>query len=228
MIYPIGCDHDKVQDAPAGVWGDGHKKLAESILKVIQSCNIVLIAEEDHPCYLKQKGMQSVALDVLTSLHQIGMATNVKHRFCDPCPNERRRRGIYEDLPRLSPGCFDAELLNLMPTATVAHQHDIGHRWPIREEFWIEQLGPDLHKEVLFVCGALHRITFRRRLEAKGAQVRIVEKRVGHENGVVGSELVSEEFSAYRFIRRSHVLSDAGCPCCRNRHNPQSDAPDNL
>jgi hypothetical protein len=187
-----------------------------------------LIAEEEHPCYLKQKGLRSVALDVLSNLHRIGMATNVKHRFCDPCPSERRRLGIYEDLPHLSPGCFDAELSNLMPTVTLAHRHNIGHRWPIREEFWIEQLGPDLHKDVLFVCGALHRITFRRRLEAKGAQVRIVEKRVGHQNGVVRSELVSEEFSAYRFVRRNHVLPDSGCPCCGNRNNLQSDASGNL
>jgi len=225
VIYLIGCDHNKVQSAPDGVWNDNHRELAGIILQVIADRNIVLIAEEEHPSYLSQKGMRSVALDVLTSLHQIGRATNITHRFCEPCPAEKERRGINYDLPHLAPGCFDQELSNLMPTKAVAHQHDIGHRWPIREEFWLEQIGDELYRDLLFICGALHRITFKRRLESRGALVRIVDKRVGHKCGVVGSELEPEEFSAYRFTRRNRVSPDADCPCCRYRFDLGSDSP---
>jgi hypothetical protein len=215
VIYLIGCDHDKTQSAPRGIWDDNHNIFAAAVLNVIQNCNIVLIAEEEHPCYLKQKGLRSVAFDVLTNMNKIGMATNITHRFCDPSPTERKRLGIYEDLPHLSPGSYDSELLNLMPTATDAYKHEIGHRWPIRENYWIKQLGCDLNNDVLFICGALHRMTFKHRLEAKEIKVKIVAKRVGHSKGAVASELNFEEFSAYKEVARKGFPLEIRCPCVK-------------
>jgi ActR/RegA family two-component response regulator len=76
--------------------------------------------------------------------------------------------------------------------------------WPIREELWIDRLGEDIHKRVLFVCGANHRETLRRRLESRGIEVKIVEKRSG------ASRMSESDFpaykAAYKDLRRNGFL----------------------
>jgi hypothetical protein len=59
----------------------------------------------------------------------------------------------------------------LIPSPEVAYRHDIAHRWPVREKFWIDSLRYDLNHNVLFIYGTAHRWTLRGRLEAKALPV---------------------------------------------------------
>jgi hypothetical protein len=68
-------------------------------------------------------------------------------------------------------------------------------------------LGGDLSHDVLFVCGDAHRWTFRRRLEAKHIDVRVIAKRVG------AAQLSRSYFAAYREVRRIGFPPAAGCFC---------------
>ncbi len=198
------------------MWDDKQRQFAGMVLNTIETYCPALIAEEEHSYYLKHYQRRSVALDVLTNLKRLGWQKSIEHRFCDPCPTERLRLGIGEDLPYVgSSPCTDLELIQLIQTPREAHLHEIGHRWPVREDFWIEQIGSDLYEEVIFICGALHRITFKQKLETRGVKVAIVAKRVGHSRGTVASELPSVEFSAYKEVVRNGFPPKIGCPCVK-------------
>jgi len=85
-----------------------------------------------------------------------------------------------------------------------------------REEFWISQLGKDIHKNVFFVLGAGHRETLRRRLERRAIEVKILEKRFGVSNlwsAIFPRTGPPTESSAVMVFRRS---PSPLCPRCRS------------
>ncbi|MGA2887919.1 MAG: hypothetical protein ABSE51_07695 [Terracidiphilus sp.] len=215
MIYLIGCDHCKTQTSPGFAWDDNHKEFAALVLNVIQKYNIILIAEEENQYYLDLFGRRSVALDVLNNLRNIEMDRDVKHRFCDPCPSQRKLLGIDEDLPHINPVCFNSKLINLMPTRFDSYLHEIGHRWPIREKFWIERLGDDIDWNVLFICGVFHICTFGSQLRSRSIDAKVLHRFFGHKKGQVKALSCSEEFAAYKEVARNGFPLGVGCPCVK-------------
>ena len=107
----------------------------------------------------------------------------LEHVFAEPPSPEKYKRGIGLELPfsyidpnvvALSPPCGYQDLSDYE-----WHRHDVGHRFPIREDYWITQLGDDIDKSVLFICGALHVCTFKERLEKSGRKVGIIAESIG-------------------------------------------------
>lgn len=204
MLYLIGCHHQKAQTyrqcrSLTDPKGPGHLELSELIRDAVARYHPVLIGEEASAELLRNSGSCSIAYD---TAHEIG----IPHRFCDPTFDQRRELSIDDDLPFQGP-CHPIEWETLVPSLDAATRHDIAHRWPVREEFWIDTLGNDLNHDVLFISGAAHRWTFRRRLEAKGIKVKVIAKRVG------ARPLPLDFFAAYREVRRVGFAPTTGCFC---------------
>uniref|UniRef100_E6Q063 Uncharacterized protein n=1 Tax=mine drainage metagenome TaxID=410659 RepID=E6Q063_9ZZZZ len=204
MLYLIGCDHRNAQTYREGSTladpeNRGHAELMDLIQAAAARYHPLLIAEEANADVLRNARRRSVVYD---TADEIG----IPHRFCEPTWDEKGDLSIEEELPFLGPGS-PFEWKALIPSLDAAYRHDIAHRWPVREKFWIDSLGDDLNHNVLFICGAAHRWTLRRRLEAKGIGVRIIAKRVGAQ------PLAQSFFAAYRDVRRRGFAPATGCFC---------------
>lgn len=208
VFYLIGCDHRNAQTyrndsslaAPENCTQAEFKKL---ILTSILRLRIDLIAEEANTDILRNTQRQSVVLEAACE-------SGIAHRFCEPTWDEKNELSIEEDLPFFGP-CPPPEWVERIPSLGVSRRHDIAHRWPVREEFWLSCLSDKLNRNVLFVCGDAHRWTFRRRLEAKGIQVRLIAKRVGAQ------ALPRDYFDAYREVRQRGFPPSTGCFCISPR-----------
>jgi hypothetical protein len=185
VVFLIGCDHRAAQTYPESSDLDNPQNRIQRefrllLIRAIEKHHPSLIAEEYHPEFLKRLRQNSVAVEVASEV-------NITHRFCDPSLENRKRLGISDGPPSAPPGWDNPEK---------RMQEYFLSEWPIREEFWISQLGKDIHKNVFFVLGAGHRETLRRRLERRAIEVKILEKRFGVSNLWVG------DFPAYRAAYR--------------------------
>jgi hypothetical protein len=204
VVYLIGCDHQNAQTYLTGSAmtqreGQGQADLKELILAAVARYQLELIAEESNADILHRSQRQSVVYDA-------ALISGITHRFCDPTPDERSVLSIEEDLPFYGP-CPPREWEAQIPSVEIAYRHDIAHRWPVRECFWIDRLGDEIKQNVLFVCGDAHRWTFRRRLEARNIKVNLIAKRVGAKT------LRQDYFEAYREVRRKGFPPRTGCFC---------------
>jgi hypothetical protein len=206
VVYLIGCDHRDAQtyrnDSSLGAAENRRQaELKELILATFSRYQLDLIAEEANADILRNTQRQSV-------VYEAACESGITHRFCEPTWDEKNELSIEEDLPFLGP-CPPSEWEARVPSTDIAYRHDIAHRWPIREEFWIKRLGNGVDRNVLFICGDAHRWTFRRRLEAKGIKIRLIAKRVGAQ------KLRQNYFEAYREVRRKGFPPPTGCFCVR-------------
>lgn len=204
MLYLIGCDHRNAQTYRQGssLSDPENRERAEFrdlIKAAAERYRPVLIGEEANADILRSTQRHSVVYD---AADEIG----IRHRFCDPTWDERSELSIEEELPFLGPNP-PLEWVAVIPSPDAAYRHEIAHRWPVREEFWIDRLGDDLKYDVLFICGDAHRWTFRLRLEAKRIEVRVIAKRVGAQ------PLSQSYFAAYREVRRVGLAPVTGCFC---------------
>jgi hypothetical protein len=204
MVYLIGCDHKNAQtyrNDSSLTAPENHRQaeLKEIILAAIVRYQLDLIAEEANADILRNTQRQSV-------VYEAACESGIAHRFCEPTWDEKNELSIEEDLPFFGP-CPPSEWEACIPSLNVSRRHDIAHRWPVREEFWINRLGDKLHQNVLFICGDAHRWTFRRRLEARGVRVRLIAKRVGAQ------ALPQDYFEAYREVRQKGFPPPTGCFC---------------
>ena len=185
MVFLVGCDHIAAQTYPEGSELDNpqnstQRAFKELLIRTIEKHDPFLIAKEYHPEFLKRRGRRSVAF-------KVALETNISHRFCDSSLVDRERLGISDGPPFAPPGWDNREK---------RMQEYFLCEWPIREEFWISQLGEDIHKNVLFVLGAGHRETLRRRLERRAIEVRTLDKKFGISN------IWDGDFPAYRAAYR--------------------------
>jgi hypothetical protein len=210
MVYLIGCDHRKAQtyrndSSLTDPENRGQAKLKEIILAAVVSYQLDLIAEEANADILRATQRQSV-------VYEAACESGITHRFCEPTWDEKNELSIEEDLPFFGP-CPPSEWEAHIPSRDVSRRHDIAHRWPVREEFWIDRLGDQLHQNILFICGDAHRWTFRRQLEARGVKVKLIAKRVGAQT------LPQDYFEAYREVRRKGFPPPTGCFCVSPQDN---------
>jgi hypothetical protein len=181
----------------------------ESFLRnAIEINEIELVAEELDCEFPEREKRQSVALRLVNELRN---TKNIEHRYCDPTPSKRRELGIGRGLPIDDP--VDPELSKLIQTRREAHLHDIGHRWPVREEYWIKKLEDDLYRNVLFICGALHVCTFGSRLRTKQIPVTVLKWFFERPKGWLASEDNAIEFAACKDVLRHGFPPDKGCFC---------------
>jgi hypothetical protein len=65
------------------------------------------------------------------------------------------------------------------PTVQQRKDLGIGKDLDRREEFWITSLKDALNRDIIFVCGAAHLNTFRKKLTAKGLEAEILPEQFG-------------------------------------------------
>ncbi|MGD0890432.1 MAG: hypothetical protein ABR923_02775 [Terracidiphilus sp.] len=184
MVFLIGCDHVSAQTYPEGSKLDDPSNKTQCEFKnlliiAIEKYRPLLIAEEHHPEFLKKRRQCSIAFEVASE-------KNICHKFCDPSLDDRERLGISDGPPHAPPGWDNHKKM----------QDYFLHEWPIREEFWISKMVEDVHRRILFIFGAGHRETLRRRFESRAIQTRIVEKK-----------LWSFEYLEWRFSRVQGCIS---------------------
>ena len=184
LVFLIGCDHKAAQTYPEDSGLDDpknetQKKFRELLIRSIKIYAPSLIAEESHLDALRSLKRRSVAFEVARQ-------QQLRHIFCDPYGGERDSLEISDGPPGI-PHEFDSRR---------RMQKYFSCEWPIREEFWIRKLGEDIYRRVLFVCGAGHRETLRRRIESRAIQVKIIEKRFGVFN------IWNGDFPAYKAAYR--------------------------
>jgi hypothetical protein len=215
-VYLIGCDHNDEQTYRFSKGPDAkHFEFRRALYEAVQNHNPDLIAEEFHPELLKSRKRQSIALEVSSE-------TGICHRFCDLSEAERHSLGIGVDFPWSWIPSDQTLFQKPQPLEEVSdhdwHKHNIAHRFPIREDFWISQLRTDTHETVIFVCGAMHVPTFKKRLEGKNIKAGVIADFVGFDPKLRNTE----EFAAREDVLKcgfAPVTNDADprCFCIRQR-----------
>jgi hypothetical protein len=130
--------------------------------------------------------------------------------------------GIGGCLPYLCNTCDCADKKQRLPVADKcdSHFHEWAHRFPIREIFWLSCIAEKKDENILFICGALHRCTFRERLGQAGFKVKILKKYFGHDSGFMKEHVCAEEFRAYVEVRRMKARINPRCFCVNLRTPP--------
>ena len=203
MFFLAGCNHKNAQfycnntnlDDPQN---QARLQFKRFLLECIDRYQPVVVGEENNEDIMRRTNQRSVVTEAASE-------SGTRHIYCDPTLDERYTLLIGEELPFMGPA--PSSWMSEIKTIGESYSHDIAHRWPIREEFWIRTLGEYLNSAVLFVCGDAHRWTFRRRLESRGIQVKIVGKRLG------AKPLDDTFFNAYWRVRRFGLPPETGCFC---------------
>jgi len=216
MIYLVGCKHNlQTYNAASKYFPKAQAAFRAFIENAILANNISLVAEEladpfEPDVSRPERGSRSsVAWNLVNDLKRTMV---IEHRYCEPSPADKSLRGIGGGFPFIEEPC-DRDFKDLIHSDREAHLHDIAHRWPVREKFWIERLGSDLHQQVLFICGALHRCTLGNRLRAIGVETKVIVKLFQYDQGLLRSHVSAAEFAAYKQVRRHGFPPEMGCPC---------------
>lgn len=206
VVFLIGCNHQKAQTYPDGSELDDpqnriQSEFRERLIKAVEEFDPILIAEELHSCLLKSESRRSVA-------QEVALGKRISHRFCDMSTAEKEREGIRYPKDRIV-----SEFAQLQEELDHKYYQEwlrFYRRSPVREEFWIKQLGEDIHMRIIFICGWKHRETFRRRLESKGIEVKIEKKlkRFGASD-IRSSKSAALNSAAYRQFRRNDFMAQS-------------------
>jgi len=160
MIYLIGVDHCRAQRKKRGEdMSDCQREFQSVVESAIQSIHPCLLAEEDHPDFLSQDGVDSILLKIATA-HGI----QDQHRFVDANQAERDEIGYRSQ--------FGPDRVPLMA-------HEIMHHFPKREEFWLSKIQNALCENVLFVCGWGHVASLSALLTRKGVSYLVWANKIG-------------------------------------------------
>ena len=150
MVHLIGVDH-KVQymksTAPASQDREANWKYYSSIIEgSIRDLRPSVVAEELNQELLDKKYNKAESLLLrIKKAHEERGGKAIRHIFAEPPSAEKQKLGIDFELPfsGLCPGVIPLSPPDGFPHLSDYewHKHDIAHRFPIREDFWITQLG---------------------------------------------------------------------------------------
>jgi hypothetical protein len=164
MIYIVGTHHE-LQHSRAPV-GPPRRPPSEKVYqtrlelmsylrRLVGGVRATILAEE----------MSQPLLDVMKAVSHIKAIAdelNIKHRLCDPDPDQRTALGIpwsYQDCPPDEKRKYDA----------------------LREAYWARALSNARDRTVIFVCGADHVSSFAELLRDRGVEVSVACAYFGHE-----------------------------------------------
>jgi hypothetical protein len=196
MIHLMGVDHARAQRKQRGLALTElqlhYRSLVES---AIQSLRPDLLAEEDHPSYLAGDGAESILLPIAES-HAI------PHIFVEADRATQLSLG-YKDLSMIR----DLLAARDTPSETLANAHKFAHQFPIREQFWLKQLGKTAAGSILLIFGDLHFNTFTALLNARQILFSIFAERVGIDSA---NDL---EYEGLRYALDHNMFGDTDCFC---------------
>ena len=175
MIYLIGVSH-RVQAKPKGATDTPDQlKYREALTAAIKQVNPALVGEEYSEFALgKQKKDTGTEHESLTK--QVADAAKVQHRYCDPEAEAREKMGYIEGsaLPVRFATSDDRTDYNERGFAT-----EVVKYWPLREQFWLDQLHDVVGKDVVFVCGDAHLERFAELSKKHGISSTVVSRHIG-------------------------------------------------
>lgn len=122
------------------------------------------------------------------------------HFYCDPNCEERRAIGICDDVLEEEVLTYFGLTYKTFPKYVASYDFDYDKLkemerekqrrserfWPLREEYWLRQVGEYIHDDILFVVGARHITTFADLIQRNSLESFIIEK------DLVGNRLPAE------------------------------------
>ncbi len=164
MVYLIGVDHKSQYLA-----SKSSRSLLQFLQQKVRQLSIVLIAEElSQEAIEREENLRKTKVD--STARVVAEITDIEHRFCDPNSSERRTLGI----PSTSDIRRKLGLKAAQDEAKVKEEER--KYWPVREEFWLEQIKDRIEEKLMLVCGACHIQGFRSLLERKNCKVEILSE----------------------------------------------------
>jgi len=148
-------------------------QLAESLVWLLSEIDLDLIAEEFETGILAKLSCESIA-------KRLADNGQIEHRFCDPDSEQRQMIG-YRDYVSIFHDLLNHNEDNLQDNELLvkARAIEVGRFFPVREEYWLQQIGDLIDGAVAFVCGDAHIDGFESLLRSKGILSRVVERGIG-------------------------------------------------
>lgn len=173
MLYIIGLNHRAQARAPRSELTEEQKQFSDCLLRAIEQVHPASIGEEDSEEALAKRKKVSIAKSIADE-------KGIEHRFCDPTEAQRLAIG-YRDGQMLEIQIFmsDQQGMSHDEIFLKARAIEIGRYFPIRERFWLEQLGGCRDADAIFICGDLHIESFGKILEAEHVPYNVIKRGIG-------------------------------------------------
>lgn len=179
MFYIIRVAHRAQSKQKGTANSAAQKELWDCISETIPRARPALIAEELNEDALvmlsKDRGgpEESIAKEVADQCR-------VGHRFCDPSQQERARIGYVEGSSlALQIAMNNEEGLSNEQINSRGFAIEVARYWPLREQYWLDQLCDVVEKDVVFVCGDAHVESFRELLAKNSIDSTVTARRIG-------------------------------------------------
>ena len=196
MIHLMGVDHACAQRKQSGLaLTDIQRQYQFLVESAIESIRPNLLAEEDHPSYLAGDGAESILLPIAKS-------HGIPHIFVEADRATQMSLG-YKDLNMIK----DLLAVRGTPSAILANAHKFAHQFPIREQFWLQQLSKTAANNILLIFGDLHLTTFTALLTARQIPFSIFAEKIGID---LANNL---EYEGLRYALDHNMFGDTDCFC---------------
>lgn len=176
MLHIIGVAHRAQSRRPGTEETQAQQDFFRCLTQTIQDVHPTVVGEEDSEEALAERHEISIA-------EELADEEGIEHRFCDP--NRGQRQALhYRDGQELELEIFwtDDEGLPNDEIHLKARAIEFGRYFPIRERFWLGQLGGCRDRNAVFICGNAHIEGFVALLDREGVRYRIVERGIGVTN----------------------------------------------
>jgi hypothetical protein len=206
MLYLIGVTHEVQSISVGSEETADHTRYRQCLERTIQEYDPAFVAEEYSDDALSMSaGRRNEPQEFFTK--KVATSRNVEHLLCDAPLKVKYSMGYQGwdgweiQISRIGEPLSECD--DLLPRAL-----EIVKDFPLREDYWLNQLRHILQMEVVFVCGNVHLETFGSRLESNGIPYQIVGQRIGMPAGLIDEfESECEKVKAY-IERRSQYIED--------------------
>ena len=180
MFHLIGVAH-RVQSKKKGEeLSADQKELVKRLGDAIKTVKPALVAEE-----FSEHALQKLSKDNGTEFEPItrpaAESCDVKYRGCDPDDAARKKIGYVEgsDITLRIAMSADGNGLSNAEINNRGFATEVAKYWPLREKFWLDQLGDVLDKSVIFICGDAHLESFQQLVAGKAIESQIIARHIG-------------------------------------------------
>jgi hypothetical protein len=150
VLHLIGVNHAAQAQKQGTEATDEQHQFMHCLRLAIEQVRPALIAEEDSAEALADRQRFSLA-------KAIADGGSIEHRFCDPTKEQRRVLGYKTaEILQVELFMYDRNNLSAEERRLRAFAILIARYFPIRERFWLTQLGDCRDLAVIFICGDVH------------------------------------------------------------------------
>lgn len=174
-VYIIGVDH-LIQYKNSILPGSIFDQFRAYLLETLKKYEIETVAEEFNREYLTEVYFSDEA-----TVESAAQSAGLRHLFCDPGDDERRRLGIpcfadIRDGVKRRHGINEKIITDrdLYIKVEAESSSESKKFWHIREEYWYGILSSHLNGNILFICGHEHVPGFSDLLHKKGVAAMVI------------------------------------------------------